>query len=1142
MYKFYDENRSHRRDIISRFLFRMKILMFLLVISLTSVQGNSFAQKVSLRLKNVPLRKVLDEIRQQTGYDFLYNSNTVNRGKLFTLNEENRDFRDILEQVLVPNNLYFKIDNNTVFIKEHQHSSPQPITKPVQQLASGKVTDSQGKPLPGVTISLKGTNVETSTDNAGYFELKAVPGQILRISMLGYKKQEYTLGQDLSVTIRLETDVSDLEEVVVVGYGTQKRVHMTGAVSQVTAKELTRAPMQNLSNMLTGKVPGLTSIQSSGKPGADGTALYVRGLNSFAGSNGPMILVDGVPRPIDYINPNDVESISVLKDASAAIYGVQGANGVILITTKKGNSGATKIFYDGANVITQNTAMPEFLNASEYMYWNNKAKEMDGLTPLWDAGIQNKVMNNDPTSIYGETDWLKKIFRTGITKQHNVSASGGNDKSTYFASLGVMDQEGTLKNTAYTRYNVRSNIDFQVANNLRLTSNLSGMFSKRNWPGTAIDNQGEFNPIRQAMTSIPIIKDEFNGLPTAWNGSLYNSNGYAALMESGFIKQKRWVMDTNFKLEYNFSDLADFLKNLKLSMFGSYNYSNTADASYSKFYELYSLNSTLNTGVVGASGFSPDNTFSKSASWGDFYLWRPQIDYSREFNNHYIGATFLFETKKSFSETMTGTKRGYVTDNPVDLSLGSTFATTPVSGSHGYSGGQASYVGRVNYGYSGKYLAEAAFRYDGSYIFAPGNQWGFFPSTSIGWVVSKENFFANAFPQVELLKVRASYGRSGNDAVSPFQHNSLFGLAINSMVLGGEAVSQFYSTSPYLYRNLRWATTDNFNVGLDVDLWGKKLGIEVDVFYKLTKDILESQGGNYPSSLGGYYPAFKNSGKVENKGLEVVLKHANQLGQSWNYALKGSFAFAKNRVLSRIIPDNRPNYRAVIGESMGARYGYRALGLFQSVEEIDQYPSAPSGFLRVGDLKYEDINGDGMISSEFDFVKTGYGQVPEINFALNMDVSYKNFFLSMLWQGASRVDYELSGVYDSGVMASTMYTAAFSGNGNTPAYLVNEAWTPENTDARYPRLSTVSNGNNAWSSSWWVVDGSYLRLKNVNFGYDVPAHFLSKTPFNRINVFIAGTNLWSLSHFKYVDPESPSVSNGYYPQQKTYSFGLNLTF
>jgi TonB-linked SusC/RagA family outer membrane protein len=1128
-----------------KILLIMKLIIIILIATIMQASAvTGYGQKVTISKTNVSILDVFVEINKQTGYNFLYTNPVIKDAKPISLNVKDKELDEVLNLCFINQPFTYSIENKSIIVKEKESSFLDRIVATMKGIdASGKVLDAENRPIPGVSVKVKGTKKVVLTDAKGNFYLTGVEdGVVLEFSFVGYITQAHRVEGSKFIQVMLKASEEIMDELVVVGYAKQKRAHLTGAVSQVSAKELTRAPMQNLSNMLTGKLPGLTSIQSSGKPGADGTALYVRGLNSFAGNNGPMILVDGVPRSIDNVNPNDVESVSVLKDAAAAIYGVQGANGVILITTKKGEAGAAKILYNGAGVLTQNTAMPDYLNATDYMYWNNKARELDGLTPMWNAAIQNKVLSNDANSIYGETDWLNKIFRTGVTQQHNVAASGGTEKTKYFASMGVMDQEGTLINTGFKRYNLRTNLDMQVAKNLRLVAGLAGLRSDRKWPGVPIGNQAEFDPIRQAVSTIPIIKSEYNGLPTAWQGSAYNVNGYAALMESGFINQTRWTMDSNFQLEYDFSDLSPVLKNLKVSMFGAYNYSNTIDANYSRYYELYSLNNNLDEGVVGASGFSPDNAFSKSASWGDSYLWRPQVDYSREFGKHYVGAMFLFETKKSYSETMTGSKRGYVTDDPVDLSLGSTFGTTPVTGSHVFSGGQASYVGRLNYGYDNKYLAEAAFRYDGSYIFAPGNQWGFFPSASLGWVVSKENFFANSFSAIDLFKLRASFGRSGNDAVSPFQHNSLFALASNSMVLGGEAVSQFYSISPYLYRNLRWSTTDNYNIGLDIDLWKGKLGIEADVFYKLTKDILESQGGNYPSSLGGYYPSFKNSGKVENKGFEVILKHANRINQDWNYAVKGSFAFARNKVLSRIIVDNRPNYRAAIGESMGARYGYEALGLFQSQSEIDNYPAAPSGFLRLGDLKYRDVNGDGIISSEFDYVKTGYGQIPEINFALNLDLSYKNFYVSALWQGASNVDYELSGVFDSGVTASTLYTSPFGGNGNSPSYLIEQAWTPENTSAKYPRLSTVSNGNNAWQSTWWVVNGEYLRLKNLNIGYDVPANLLRKMPFSRVNVFVSGTNLLTFSHFKYVDPESPSVSNGYYPQQKTYSFGLNVTF
>lgn len=1006
----------------------------------------------------------------------------------------------------------------------------------------GKVTDMDNKPLSGVTVrSVENRN--TQTNQSGNFEISVADlQQELEFSFIGYLSKKIKPGIQQAIAVQLDIDPKTLEEVVVVGYGTQKKIHLTGAVSQVSSKELTRAPMQNLSNMLTGKIPGLTSIQSSGKPGADGAALYVRGLNSFAGGNGPMIIVDGVPRGMDNINPNDVESVSVLKDASAAIYGIQGANGVILITTKKGKRGATQITYDGAYTFTENTAMPEFLNASDYIYWHNKARGLDNLTPLWDASIQNKVMSNDPNSIWGQTNWLEKIFQTGHTQQHNIAASGGSEKTKYFTSVGIMDQDGTLVNTGLKRYNIRTNLDVEVAKNLKFVANIAGSRSDISWPGTDISNQGEFNPIRQAIASIPIIKDAYHGYNTAWAGSSYNVNGYAALTESGYKKQTSWTFDSNYKLEYELSGLSEMLRNVKVSIFGAYNYGNTINSNYDRYYQLYALNSTFDEAVVGASGFSPANSYTKSASWGDNYLWRPQIEYNNDFGKHSVGALFLFETKKSFSNTMTGSKEGFYSDEPVDLSLGSTLPTTPITGSHVYSGGQSSYVGRFNYSYDNKYLAEFAFREDGTYIFAPGNQWGFFPSTSLGWVISNENFFAKALPTINYLKLRASYGKTGNDNVAPFQHNSLFAMTNNSMVFGGQPVSQFYSTSPYLYRNLTWASTDNYNVGIDVDMFDKKLGIEFNVFYKLTKDILESQGGNYPSSLGGYYPTYQNSGKVENKGFEISLSHFNKINADWNYSLRADVAFARNKILSKIISDNAPNYRKIIGESMGTRYGFQAVGLFQNEAEIDNYPTAPSGFLRPGDLKYADINGDGIISSRYDYVKTGYGAIPEINFAFNADVSYKNWSLAMLWQGVTHTDYELSGAYDSGTISSTVYTASFSENGNSPYYRIIDAWSPDNTDGKYPRLSTVSNGNNAWQSSWWVTNGEYLRLKNLNINFSIPTNALKKTPFSSVNIYASGTNLLTFSHFKYVDPESPSVSNGYYPQQKTYSLGLKATF
>jgi TonB-linked SusC/RagA family outer membrane protein len=1003
---------------------------------------------------------------------------------------------------------------------------------------TGTVVDAKGEAITGASIVVKGTTVAVLSDAVGRFSIQVNAGATLVASFLGYQPQEILVGNQTDISVVLTENALQLDEVVVVGYGTQKRAHLTGAVSQIDAEELTLAPMQNVSNMLTGKIPGLTSIQRSGKPGADGTELYIRGINSFAGSNGPMIIVDGVPGELNSINPNDIETVSVLKDAAAAIYGIQGANGVILITTKSGGEGPAKIAYDGSFSVTENTAMPEYLNATDYMYYHNKARDMDGLLPLWTADIQNKVLANDPNSIWGETNWLDKIFRTGTTQQHNISASGGTQRTKYYASLGIMDQEGTLRNTGYTRYNLRTNLDVLVAKNLRFSANLAGSRADTDWPGHWVDNQSAFHPIRQAIGTIPMIKSEYRGLPTSWMGN----NGEAALTESGFIRQSIWRLDSNFKLEYDFSDLTDILKGLKATMFASYNYNNKGYGAYYRYYETYNINMNLDESVVGTTAVNPGSNFTKEATWGDTWLVRPQIDYMREFGKHYVSALLLYEAWKDYSTILTGHKGVYYSDDPVDISLGAEDRPTPVIGSYNYKG-KASYVGRLNYAYNKKYLAEVAFRYDGSYIFAPENRWGFFPSASVGWVASEEAFFANLLPIVDYFKIRLSYGQSGNDNVDPYLYNSNFALSNNSMVLGGEAISQFYPLQAYIYRNLTWATTHSYNLGFDVDMWHKKLGIELDVFYKLTEDILENQWGNYPPSLAGYFPSYQNSGMVDNKGFEITLRHENRINADWSYAVSGNFSFARNRVLKRALTDNYPNYRAQLGESSYAKYGFQALGLFQTQEEIDQYPAPPTGTLLPGDIKYLDVNGDGIISSDYDYLRMGYGEIPEINFSLNMHVAWKDFYATMLWQGVTHCDYTLNGVYDTGVLSSTNYTSIFTENGNTPRYLVEGAWTPENPDAKYPRLtSRGSSANNAWMSTWWLVNGEYLRLKNAQIGYNVPEKILRKTPFSRVNIYLAGTNLLTFTQFKYVDPESPSVSRGYYPQQQTFSIGLNVTF
>ena len=450
---------------------------------------------------------------------------------------------------------------------------------------------------------------------------------MLVFSFLGYKTAEVAVRGRKTLNVQLEEDATLVDEVVVVGYGTQKRQFLVGSVSQVSSKELLKAPMTNVSNMMTGKLPGVTSIQRSGQPGSDGTTIFVRGVSSFNNSS-PLCIVDGVERMINTVNPNDIESISILKDAAtSAIYGVRGANGVILITTKTGSKGAATISYDGSATFTTNVAMPEMLNAQDYIGWHNKAREMDGLNPLWTdeviAGMKEK-------GIYGETDWMDLLFKNyGFTHQHNISATGGTDRVKYYTSIGMMNQDGILPNTSYQRFNVRANIDTKIAKNFNLNVNIAAFREDTHAPGYSLGTQGEFNPISQALFSLPIIAPTYNDLPQGYMSGVYTQQPIAAVNKSGFQDTKRWQFEGNAKLEYDFGSIKA-LEGLKAAVHVAYDYSNTGNRNMLQSYQLMSFSpTTMNSTVVNASGVNVNSSFNKSSSFGDGFTVRPTLTYNR---------------------------------------------------------------------------------------------------------------------------------------------------------------------------------------------------------------------------------------------------------------------------------------------------------------------------------------------------------------------------------------------------------------------------------------------------------------------------------------------------------------------------------
>jgi TonB-linked SusC/RagA family outer membrane protein len=557
--------------------------------------------------------------------------------------------------------------------------------------------------------------------------------------------------------------------------------------------------------------------------------------------------------------------------------------------------------------------------------------------------------------------------------------------------------------------------------------------------------------------------------------------------------------------------------------------------------------------VAEGTDATKSQSFEEFADYGYNMMVRPSLTYVREFGRHSVDAILLYEQYSGRGRYLNIQKKGYYSNYPLSINMGDSWPTD-LSGiqSNFSQSGKASLVGRVNYAFDKKYLASLSFRYDGTHVFAPRNRWGFFPSASVGWIMSEENFIKDADTPINFLKVTASYGETGNNSASAWQDLQLYNTTLPnySSVFGGIGRPAYYSAG-YVYPFLTWATMRAYDVGFDAELWQGKLGVEFHWFYNLTTDILQIVSGDYSPSLGGNVPAQKNSGSMDNRGLELTLRHSNSFSNGWAYNITGSLTWAHNRVLERVLTDDHSTiYQRTLGNPVGTIYGLKAIGLYQTQEDIDNSPYGPASDKRLGDIMYADINGNGVIDISdvpgelyMDEVKIGNSVDPEMTFSLNASVSWKGLSLTTMWYGVAITSYLLSGRYNSGVPDATMQSRPFYANGNAPYYIVENSWREDNRDALWPRLSTdVSNSTNAWPSSWWVKNGAYLRLREAALSYELPSNLLRNTGIGGVRLTLSGQNLFTISAYKYVDPETPSVNNGYYPQRRTYSLGVDLTF
>ncbi len=1090
-------------------------LFFVLFFMAQSWAVNTYSQqtRLTLNLKNVKVIDVLNQIENETEYFFLFNQKLVDVDRRVDIEVRQEKVEDILSRLFEGTNVDYVVHDRQIVLTTGISSSGE-FQQQKQLKVSGRVTDSSGSYIPGVSIVVKGSNSGTITDSEGNYTLANVPqGAALVFSFVGMKTREIAVNGRSTLNVVMEEEKIGIEEVVAVGYGTQKKVNLTGSVANVDNKLFESRPVTNVSSALQGLLSGVTVTQNSGQPGADEGTIRIRGVGTLNSAD-PMVIVDGIESTMDDIDANDIETISVLKDAaSASIYGSKAANGVILITTKRGDrKGKCSISYAGNFGITQATSTPEFFSSAQVAEYYNTALEYEGGSAMFSDDEIEKYRNGSDPELYPNTDWIDLIYKTAFQQSHNVNISGGNETSRYMASVGYQDQEGIIDRFNKKQYNMRLNLDANPLKNLSTSFSLSYTRQDVGEPvnSYSTSNGDAYQIIRLTNRISPMVVAKY---ADGTYGTVSDGNPLAWIEKGGSKLTKKHNLLAIGSAKYNFMS--------SLSLKAQVGYKLSMDDE-DKFTKAVEYNSSYTQG-----------TTSKSVTNTNYD--RVTLDFTPEFKEsfgkHNVNILTGFHSELYKYKYTYAYRKGFPNTSLTDLNAGS----SSTAQAEGYTRELAmlSFFCRLNYDYKGKYLFEANVRYDGSSRFGEDNRWGTFPSLSGGWRISEENFFSTLKPIINNLKIRASWGKLGNQEMDSYYPT------ISTMSLGydyvfGGSLSSGAKTYYAVNKNLKWEETTTWGFGLDAILLDN-LSVTVDYYNKTTSGILMSMSTSAAYALSDYYA---NVGKVRNTGVELSVNYKDHFGKV-DFNFGGNVAFNKNEVLNLggstwLECADNDSYMAVnwVGKPMNSFYQYKTDGLFQTEDELDSW--ATYGFTsltrRLGDVKYVDTDESGKVTSDD---RTVQGSMdPKITFGFNLGINYKNFDMIAFFQGAAKVYRYMS----EGL-------GALSTSTSKPNALWLDSWTTTNTDAKYPRLATSDNDiNTAVYSDVWLQNSSYLRMKDLQVGYSFPGRLLNKVGISKLRVYYSGQNLFTISGMiKGWDPESPSGRGNGFPQTIVNSVGLNLT-
>lgn len=1076
---------------------------------------------VSIDARNLTVEEVLNQIKTKTGYDFFFNNKHVDLKRKVTLSQVDGTLSEILGKLFDgTDTAYSVLDNQIILSKKTTQNQHQQNNYKI----TGMVLDSNKNPIIGASIRESGTSNGTITDLDGNFSLILSQSNKVEISFVGFITQTLATRPHLShYLIELKEDNQMLDEVVVVGYGSQKKVNVIGSIAAVDGKALQNRTSTNVGNMLSGQLSGVTITQSSGNPGDDAGTIRVRGVGSFGATPTPLVLVDGMPGDLSQINPSDIDNISVLKDASsAAIYGSRAANGVILVTTKKGKEGRVHFTYNGSVGSSQATSLPEYAHSYEFATFYNIATN----TKTYSDEMIRKFKDGSEPINYPDEMYLKQLLGGhALQTKHEISVTAGTDKVQFMTSAGYLRQNGLLKNNFYNRYNARVNMSSALTKNLHLNIYLNGIKSMKKNPSTpgALDSEG-YNGIILNAARYPGIF------------ASYTADGLPDLGPKNQGTPLSWENSTSFESRENNKYQSSFdlawvpLKGLTFKLIGGYDFELEQTRKY-------------RTDMILASniGTGPSSLYDQIQKT-QYKTIQATVDFNKTVNNlHHLNILAGYTWEDESRRYINGSRYNFPSDNVPYLSAGD--VQGQLNEGSGYDWAMMSFFGRLTYNFDQRYLFETTLRYDGSSRFPSNTKFGFFPSVALGWRISEEKFWRenDQLTWFSNFKLKASHGVLGNNLIGNYPYQSVYVVGQNNYVFGG-AYKLGAAVTTHVDPNLKWERTSTSDIGFETGFFKNKLTFNLSYFYRKTTDVLYKPAASY-SAIFGLNISQINTGAVENKGVEFELGYQDRIGQ-FNYSVHTNLSIIQNKVLT-LGMGNVAQSNGMIGNGndlfvdypMNLFYGYKTDGVFLTNEEVSQWydQSKIAKNSVAGDLRYVDTNGDGKVTSDD---KTYLGSsIPKYTFGASMSAGYKSFDFSLLLQGVAGVKGLLNNYAGF----------AFMQDGNIQRWQMEGTWSvnPSNRYPSYPRLEAISSTgtNNTLLSDFWIIDASFLKVRNIQLGYRIPQKWTNKLGIDNMRLYTSIENPVSFDHYKKGwDPENTNNGGQFYPLLSTYSLGLTLNF